>query len=147
MAGLIDDLKESIDDILAVRDDIGAVLQPVFFVTRTWYTDAELTTQATEIGGYAADVEVRMRPSPGIKEFAHDLRLREGGMIKQGDILLTNISGNKFDLEDLNGSSPAANVEKLFRVGDSIYQPIMPHQKYVTWDLQLRRLSNQTRYV
>lgn len=145
--GLIDDLKDSIDDILGVRDDIGAVLQPVYFVTRTWYTDEDLTTLASEIGGYAKDEEVQMLPSPGIKDFSHDVRLREGGAIKQGDIILTNVSGNLFSESDLDGTSPQKYIEKLFRVGPYLYQPINVRQKYVTWDVHLRKLSDHTSYV
>lgn len=147
MSGLIDDLKESIDDILGVRDDIGAVLRPVFFVTRTWYSDEEKTVPATEIGGYAIDEEVQMLPSPGLKDYSQDLRLREGGMIKQGDLVLTNVSGNLYSESDLDGSSSAVNIEKFFRVGDAIYQVINVRPKYVVFDVQVRRLANQTRYV
>lgn len=139
MSGLIDDLKADIDSILGVRDDLGAVLKTVYFVTRTWSG-----TQAGE--GTASDLAIQMLPSPGIRDFNHDIRLREGGAIKQGDILLTNVSGNSYSEDQLDGSSPSTNIEKLFKVGGVMYQPISVRQKYVTWEVQLRRLSNQTVY-
>lgn len=135
---VIDSLLPVIDTILGVRDSIGAVIQAVYFVTRTW--------SGTQPGdGTAKDVETRMIPSPGLKNFSHDLRLKEGGAIKQGDIFLTHVSRNFLESQ-LDGSSPAANIEKFFRVGEYIYQVINVQEKYVTFDVQLRRLSNQTRY-
>jgi len=140
MPGIIDSLLPAVDSILGVRDSAGAVIQPVFFVTRTW--------SGTQVGdGTAKDVEVQMLPSPGLKNFAQDIRLKEGGAVKAGDIILTNVSKNKFKEPDLDGSSPALNVEKFFRVGAKIYQVINVAEKYVTWDVQIRELTNQVRYV
>jgi hypothetical protein len=137
--GVIDSLMPAIDSILGVRDSIGAVIQPVFLVTRTW--------SGSTIGeGVAHDAEAQMLPSPGLKDFSQDIRLREGGSVKQGDIILTNVSKNSYKEADLDGSSSKANVEKLYRVGAKLYQVINVAEKYVTWDVQLRQLSNQTRY-
>src|ERR1039458_2578740 len=87
--GLISSLLPSMDSILSIRDTLGAVIQPVFFVTRTW--------SGALIGdGVAVDTEVQMLPSPGLKNYAQDLRLKEGGSIKAGDIILTNVSRNKY---------------------------------------------------
>jgi hypothetical protein len=144
--GLIDDLKGSIDSVLGVRDSIGAVLKPVYFVTRTWYSDEARTVPSEGIGGFAKDVEVQMLPSPGIRDYTHDLRALEGGMVKQGDIILENVSGNSYTEAQLDGTSASAHVEKLYRVGEVIYQVISVKEKYVTWNVQLRRISDQTRY-
>lgn len=138
--GIISDLLPAIDSILGVRDDIGAVIQPVYFVTRTWSGGA--------IGeGTPTDAEVQMLPSPGLKNFSHDVRLREGGVIKAGDIILQNVSKNSYNEAELDGTSSGDGVEKLYRVGEKLYQVINVVEKYVTWDVQLRALSNQRRYV
>jgi hypothetical protein len=137
--GIIDSLLPAIDSILGVRDDIGAVIQPVYLVTRTW--------SGTRVGdGTAVDEEAQVLPSPGLKTFAHDVRIREGGAIKQGDIILQNVSKNRYIESDLDGSSTATNVEKFFRVGDYLYQSINVAEKYVTFDVQIRRLSSQERF-
>lgn len=144
MAGIIDSLLPAVDSILGVRDKVGAVIKPVSLVTRTWYDDASYTTLATTVGGYARDEVVRMIPSPGLKDFAQDIRLREGGAIQQGDIVLSNVSKHSYAKADLDGSSPSQNVEKLFKVGDDFYQSINVREKYLTWDVQIRKLTNQT---
>lgn len=138
--GLIDGLLTGIDSILSIRDTAGAVIDPVYFVTRTW--------SGTEIGdGTVVDTEVQMLPSPGLKDYGQDLRVREGGSIKSGDIILKDVSRNKFKESDLDGKSPSRNIEKFFRVGDKLYQVINITKSYVTWDVQIRELTNQTRYT
>lgn len=138
-AGLLESLLPSIDSVLGVRDSVGAVIDPVYFVTRSW--------SGTTIGdGTATDVTTQMLPSPGLKNYKQDIRLKEGGSIKAGDIILTNVSRNKYAESDLDGSSSGPNVEKLFLVGDKIYQVIDIFKKYVTWDIQIRELTNQERY-
>lgn len=137
--GVIDSLLPAIDSILGVRDQIGAVIQPVYLVTRTW--------SGTQVGdGAATDTEAQLLPSPGLKNFAQDIRLREGGAVKQSDIILTNVSKNSYTEAQLDGSSTGQNVEKFYRVGAKLYQVINVTEKYVTWDVQLRELTNQTRY-
>jgi hypothetical protein len=147
LSGIIDSLLPAIDSILGVRDSAGAVIDPVYLVTRTWYADSGHTTPSTEVGaGYAVDVEAQMLPSPGLKNYSQDVRLREGGTVKAGDIILTNVSRNSYTEAQLDGSSATVNVEKLYRVGAKIYQVINIVKKYVTWDVQLRELTNQARY-
>lgn len=145
--GLVKSLLPVVDQILGVRDSIGAVIQPVSFLTRTFYLDAAKTLPAKQPEGkYATDVVVQMLPTPSLKAFAQDIRLREGGAIKSGDLILKGVSGNKFKQSDLDGSSPAPNVLKLFLVGDKLYQVVNVSQRYVTFDVQIRELTNQRRY-
>lgn len=139
MSGIIASLLPAIDSILGVRDQVGAVIQPVSLVTRTW--------SGLAVGdGTAVDTVVQMLPSPGLKNFSQDIKLREGGAVKSGDIILTSVSKNSYTLVQLDGTSPAQNIEKLYLVGAKLYQVINVMEKYVTWDVQLRELSNQTRY-
>ena len=83
-------------------------------------------------------------PSPRIVRFAQDLRLKEGGMIKQGDVQIKGISKNKYRLPALDvTTSGAMNVLRLYQIGDKLYQVINVTEQYVTWDVMLRELTNQ----
>lgn len=145
--GIIDSLLEVTDDILGVRDAVGAVIDPVFLITRSWYTDAAKTTPAARVGdGYAKDTEVQMLPSPALKNYAQDVRLREGGAVKAGDIILKNVSRQSQSEATLDASTGTVNQERLYRVGDKLYQVINITKSYVTFDVQLRELTNQRRY-
>lgn len=138
----------AIDSVLAIRDQIGAVIEPVYFVTRSWYNDAGFTTPAALTqDGYARDTELQMLPSPRLKRYYSDIALPSGGAIQKGDILLRGISRYMYSAAQLAGISTGANDERLFRVGDKIYQVIMISEKYVTWDVRLRELTNQKRYT
>jgi hypothetical protein len=144
--GLIASLLPNVNTILGVRDSIGAVKLPVNFVTRTWYTDTTYAAQSTDIMGFAKDVVVQMFPSPNVIEFKQDLKLKSGGMVKAGDILLKAISLSSFTMDQLDGTSPASNIEKLFKVGSKMYQVVQLTQDYLTWNLMLREMTNQTIY-
>lgn len=138
---LIDSLLPNLDDSLGVRDSIGAVLHTVSFVTRTW----EGGKKPGE--GTPKDVVVQMLPTPFLKDYSHDLRLREGGMVKQGDIIMKNVSKHKYPTEDLvDGTTSAKSIEKFYLIDDRLYTVINVKEGYVTWDIQIRKLSNQTRY-
>lgn len=145
-SGLVNALLPNINAILGVRDSVGAIIEPVFLVTRTWFQDAGLTTPATAPEGYASDSTVQMLPSPGMKNFSQDVRLREGGAIKSGDIILTGVSKQTYTIGMLDDTGLAANVEVLFKIGTKMFQVINVTEKYVTWNVQVRELSNQTQY-
>lgn len=144
--GLINSLLPNVNTILGVRDSIGAVKQPVYFVKRTWYADANHTTPSSDLSGYAKDVTTQMLPSPLVVDFKQNLKAREGGMVKNGDIRLTGVSLFSFNESKLDGSSSEANVENLFKVGVKMYQVVDLSQDYVTWKITLKELTNQTIY-
>lgn len=140
MSGVIDDILPDVDDILGVRDDIGAALKPVSIVTRNW--------SGVELGaGDASEFKTPVLPSPRVVEFAHDLRIKEGGAVKQGDILLKMISKNKYpNQSDVDFSGLPPNVEKFYDVGGKLYRPFNVVEKFLTWNVLLRPHSDQTRY-
>jgi hypothetical protein len=146
MAGIIDALLPNINAILSVRDSVGAVIEPIYFVTRTWYQDSGFTTPATLPEGYARDNVVQMLPTPGMRNFSQDIRLKEGGAIKSGDIILKNVSKQSFKITDLDGTLLGSGAQLLYKIGTKIYQVINVTEKYVTWDIQVRELTNQTTY-
>jgi hypothetical protein len=137
---MIDDLRDGLNDILGVRDDIGAALKEVYLVTRTW--------SGLSIGaGTATETSVRMLPSPRVVEFTDDLRIREGGVVKQGDLLLKQVSQQTYPTIDLvDGTSEAKNVEKLYDVGGKLFRVVSVTTKHLTWRVLLRPLSSQKRF-
>lgn len=139
-------LLKGIDGVLGARDAVGAIIEPIYFLKRTWYSDCGLSVAATQPEGYAKDLVTQLLPSPGMKQFSQDVRLREGGAIKAGDIILKNVSKNLYDESNLDGSSSAANVENLFIIGQKVYTVINVTESYATWNIQVRQLTNQTRY-
>lgn len=140
MATGVDSLRKGVNKILQSREKIGAALKSVSLVTRSW--------SGSRVGeGTAEDSSVAVRPTPRVKPFAHDLRIREGGAIKQGDILIKGISKQNFPDEDqIDGSSDAKNIEKFYEIGNKIYQVIEIRERHLTWDVQVRRLSDQRRF-
>lgn len=137
---LISSLKDGcLDEILGVRDQIGANLAKTCIITRTWSGD--------QIGeGTYIDESVEVLPSPQVVNLSHSLRVVEGGQIKQGDLLLKMISQNQFPNEsDIDGTSGSDVVEKFYRVNGFDYRVISVVKNYLTWDVQIRRLTDQTR--
>ena len=139
MSNAVESLSKSINKILSVRETVGATLKKVSIITRTW--------SGTGIGfGTLSDVAKEIKPDPYVVDFSHDIRLREGGAIKQGDRLVKSISKENFPLEsELDGSSSADNIEKFYDIGGILYQVITVREKYLTWNVHVRRLSDQTR--
>jgi len=137
---LIDSLIPNLDSTLGVRDSIGAVLHKVGIIVRTW-------SGKKPGDGQASDVLSAISPTPGLKEFTHDVRLLEGGAVKQGDIIVRGISKHRYPTEDLvDCSSLLRNVERFYLIDERLYTVINVKEGYVTWDVQVRKYSNQIRY-
>lgn len=135
--GVVEGVLESVNDILSLRDSIGAALKEVYLVTKTW--------PGTEIGdGTAVVTKVKMVPSPRVVEFKHNLRLVEGGAVKSGDILLKMVSKQTYPTENLlDCTSAVQTVEKFYEVGGILYRFLSATEKHVTWNVLLRRVSQQ----
>lgn len=139
MSSIVANLKPGLDSILGIRDEIGAALKPVFLVTRTW--------SGTEIGdGTKKETRSEVRPSPGIRQYTNDLRITEGGAVKQGDVLLKMISKQSFPTEkDVDCSVSSNTVEKFYEVDGILYRVVNVREKHLTWDVLVRRVSDQRR--
>lgn len=135
----ISSLLSSLESILGIRQQIGADLRKAYIITRTW--------SGAEIGdGTPTETVTEILPTPGIKDFSHSIKLEASGNIKQGDIILHQISKAAFPLESsIDGTSASAQIEKLYKVGEYYYRAISIVEKHLTWNVQLRRLSDQTR--
>lgn len=138
--GLIDSLLDCSDCILSVRDTIGAVLKPQYFITRTW-------SGAEPGDGTAVDVPAQILPTGHIVDLSLNFRALEAGVVKQGDILLKMLSKHLYPTRSVfESTSTARNIEKFIKVGAILYETISIRERYLTWDLQLRPLSDQTGY-
>lgn len=135
------DIQDVFDEAVQARDDIGAILDEVYIVTRTW-------TGSQPGDGLAKESKTIIFPSPWIIDLSQDLRLKEGGIIHQGDILLKQISRKRYPNEsDINCASSNPKVEKFIELGGYLYQVINVRKTYAEWHLQIRRLVDQTRYL
>ncbi len=136
---LVDDLIGGLDDILSIRDELGAALKQVYFVTRTF--------AGTELGdGDYTETREQMLPSPKVVEFKLDTRIREGGNVKAGDIMLKMISKNSYPTEaSVDCSTSLANQEKFYELDGELYRCIGIGERLLTWSAHLRRVSDQVR--
>ena len=137
---LIDSLKDCSNSILGVRDGIGAQLKKICIITRTW--------TGTEVGeGDAKDKSKDFLPTPHIVDLSLNFRAKESGNVKDGDILLKGASKVSYpDKSEFATQGHGKNVERFFLVGDVLYEMISARERYLTWDIQLRPLSDQKRY-
>lgn len=137
---LLDNLKLDIDSVLQVRGQIGAVLKRVEMLSRTW--------SGTRVGdGTAVDTIVKVFPQPAVTEFGNDLRIVEGGMVKQGDNLIKAMSKQSYPLEsDVDCTSDDPLTEKYYLLDGKLHTVINVKEKYLTWDILVRERSDQTRY-
>lgn len=128
------DLLDCIDDILDIRETIGADIEKVDFITRTW-------SGSRPGDGSFTDVKERLKPLPCIKDVSHDVRLLEGGVVKQGDLILTSISRNSYPEEQrLRTDTGVRNVERFYKIGDHYYRTIHIKKRLVTWDVHVRKI-------
>lgn len=144
--GLIDScLLDGIDCALEARDDIGAIKAKVYITTRQWDGDC--------VGdGDFTDCDEQVYPTPHIVEFSHDINLKEGGTIKNGDIMLKGISLKRYTEEDLDLSvvnrdgDDDAYFEKFYKICGKLYEVVSITRKFATWNVMIRRLSVQPQY-
>lgn len=134
MKGLRESLSDCIDCVLSVRDDMGAALDDVSIIERTWAGE--------RVGdGSFADVMTPLRPTPQIRDYSHDVRVSEAGSVKQGDLILVGISRNLYTEPQLRTDVDAKNKEKLIKVGRHFYRTIHVKEKLVTWDIHIRKVN------
>ena len=122
-----------VDKILGTREALGALRAETYFVTRTWSGERPGD-------GTFSDSITKVEPQPGIKDLSHDIRLQEGGAIKQGDLLLTGFSQNQYTEDDLKTQTNSRNIEKFLKVGEHYYSTIHVKQNLITWDIQVRKI-------
>lgn len=134
--GLISDLTGIADSILGVRDSIGAVIQPVYFVTRTW--------SGTQPGdGTPTDVELPVLPSPAVRDLATDFQAQAAGNYIKGDLILRGISKQSWPTRThVDCTTTQKNVERFYKVAGEIYNVFHVEESYITWNVRIRKASH-----
>lgn len=127
-------LLKSVDCILGIREGLGAELAEVYIITRTWAGERPGD-------GEFIDVSKDLRPWPHIVDLGHNINVAEAGSIKQGDLILKQISRNLFTELDLLTCTDIDNVEKFIKVGNHYYRTIHVKEKLLTWDVHIRKVS------
>lgn len=136
---LLGSLKACLGSILSTRDCIGAKLHDVFILERKWSGERPGD-------GKASETVTQILPTPQIVDYSHNLRLTEGGAIKQGDIVLKNFSKAAYPLEtSLDCSTDNRTIEKYYLINERQYTVIHIKENYLTWDIHLRKRSDETR--
>lgn len=140
---LIDSLLPNLDDALGVRDSIGAKLRDVFILTRTW------SGRSIGEGDFTDEVE-QVKPTPYIVDYSQSLEIRDGGSIRSGDLMIKGISKHKYQTMtdvDCRVNQDTSNVQKFYFVNNMEYNVIHVKDNYVTWDVQVRKISDETNRV
>lgn len=122
------------DKILAVRENMGAQLADVYLIERTW-------SGQRQGDGSLVDVSIKISPIPEIVDYSHSVAVSESGAYKSGDILLRGISFNSYTESDLTTITNKKNVERFYKVGKHYYTMIHIKEKFLTWDIQLRKIN------
>jgi len=137
MTGIVDDILEITDDILGIRDDLGAEKHSVFIFTRTW--------SGSRLGeGTKTDSQTQILPTPALIDHSHNLRLKEGGRIRQGDIMVKYISKQSFPDESVfDNSTSGKNIEKYILINNRLYTVINIVEEHVYWNIQVRKTSKK----
>ena len=138
--GVIGNLRSSVNDILGLRDSLGVALSPVYLVKRNW--------SGEEIGeGQAQDSQEQVLPSPRIFSMSDDSRIVAGGAVQIDDLLIKGISKVNYPKKNLiDGTSESETIECFYLVDGFIYTVTNVTEKHLTWNVQIRKLSNQKRY-
>lgn len=141
MSGIVNDVLGCTDDILGLRDDLGAIKHKVYILTRTW-TGSELGD------GTPSDVTVQILPTPYLVDYSHDLRLREGGKIREGDIVLKHLSKQTYTEESMiDCSVDNKTTEKYYYIDGKLYNVVHVKSDYVYWNVHVRKAAKQTIYL
>lgn len=141
MPSIIEDVLACTDEILGIRDDIGAVKHPIYVLTRTW--------SGTERGnGTPVDSIEQILPTPYIVDLFANIRLREGGKVQEGDLMMKTISKQSYPSKDfITLKVPNNKTEKFYYINNKLYEVIHVSEKYVYWNVHIRLTAKQSTYI
>ena len=141
MSNIVSDILSCTDEILGLRDDLGAIKHLVYILTRTW--------SGTELGnGTATDSIEQILPTPYLVDYSHSLKIREGGKIKEGDIVLKMLSKQTYTDENMiDCSVDNKTTEKYYYINGRLYTVISVTSDYVYWNVHIRKAAKQTTYL
>jgi hypothetical protein len=134
--GIIESLLDVADDILSVREEIGAAIHYVYRVTRTWSGES--------CGdGTFEDISEKITPTPGFRDLSLSLRSLEGGFFQRGDVIIQGISKQSYpDKSAVALECSELNVEKFYKIDEKLFQVIHVRESYVTWDVHVRAVND-----
>jgi len=136
---LIDSLLPGLNNVLGVRDTIGAKVREVYKLTRTW--------AGRSIGeGDYTDQIVQVLPSPYLVDYSHSIMLQAGGSMRSGDIIIKNISKAAYPSEsDVDGrvDQTTLNVEHFYFINNLHYTVIHVKDNYLVWDVHVRKVTDE----
>jgi hypothetical protein len=138
--GIVDDILSVTNEILGLRDDLGAIKHPIYILTRIW--------SGQERGsGAPTDSVQQILPTPYLVDLSHRINLREGGSLKQGDILLKMLSKQKYSEAQINCSVSDAKTEKWYYFNGLLYEVVSITEEYVYFNVQVRKATKQKVYL
>jgi len=138
--GIVDDILSVTNDILGLRDDLGAIKHPIYILTRVW--------SGSERGsGTPSDSVTQLLPTPYLVDLSHNMNLREGGTLKQGDLLLKMISKKTYQESQIDCSTGDSLTEKWYYVKGLLYEVVSVTEEYVYFNVQVRKATKQNIYL
>jgi len=144
-----DCIGDAIDCALQVRDDLGLQLHNVEILKRTKSAvDPELEGFGVE-GTIVDSIERKFFPTPQIVDYGHSYAAREGGNFKKGDLLLKQITKNKYKESDIDCSrldGEGDNIERFYYINKKLYTVIHVAEKNFWWNVQVRKCDSTEVY-
>lgn len=129
---IVDDLREDVVDVLA-----GLRRHTTVVRTRVW-------TSGRPDGGAHTDTDVQLTPRPKVMDPSPKMTYGPGGMIKEGDRIVSKISAT-YTMADLIGTPGTAGTEVYWLIDGDEYIAIgEPQEVYLGWEVQVRRRRRQT---
>lgn len=140
MANLVDDIKAVVDDILGIRDEIGALKYPIYILTRTWPGQKGV--------GTPVDVKEQILPSPNLVDLTLRYNSNPAGNVRQSDISLKMISKNKYTEKDIDCSvSDPTKQERWYYINGSLYEVVSVTEEYVYFNVLLKKTIKTKVYL
>lgn len=140
--GIIETILPATRSIYGIRDDIGAEKGFVYMVELLW--------SSGQIGaGQPIEKITKILPTPQIVDFTQAINLPDSAGVQAGDIILKGISKDAFPDETLiDTQTDNQNLEKFYLIQtrdevNKLYQVISIKEKYVSWQVQIRRLTTE----
>jgi len=142
LSNIVEDLIGCTDEILGLRDDIGAIKSKVFILTRSW--------SGEEIGdGDPKDTIEQILPTPYVVNLDYALRSKTGGSAKEGDVMLKHISKQSYPEEDTVRlkNDNCKTVEKFYYLDGKLYNVFLIKSDYVYWNIHVRLRTGTKTYL
>lgn len=146
---LVSELISSLDSVLKIREDLGAEKHFVYILKRENPAPKELEGFG-EKGQIKDILELKIFPSPRIMDYSHSLRLKEGGNIRQGDLVLKMISKNQYKKEDIDlslKSGESKEIQRYYYINKEIYNLISITEDHCWFNIQVRKVSDSKVYL